>query len=537
MKIVTRLLLSFVLIIVIFNAFFWVILSDIQTRSHHIMQRSQTAIQSVDQGRAAWDAFRDVKEYSDDVLLMVVPAQTRQVQQKFQSLFERYELYLQSTHDLSKGFEEREQLADQAIALSTQWQEGMNDLLGMSNKRELTSRIALEQLSVKLETIINQLVINIVDTEIAFEMTVEKNIDANKTRAMLFSGACTLVALLLASILTWSISKPIKLLRIRMVGLTQGDLNSPIPYAETKNEMGEMASALNVFKEDALSKAKIEDHIGNIVSTLRDTATGLSQIAAQTQSSIETKQNMVSRIAEDIAETENDLQRVGQESELALEQSQLANENAEHIGQEVKASSDTVESSVQQMEKVVETVSKLADDSVKVGEVLQVITGIADQTNLLALNAAIEAARAGEHGRGFSVVADEVRSLANMTQESAQTIQDMIGNIQSGTSSAVEAIDQSQSLTHQNQEAMTKVSSSLNHILDSVSKVSDSTTQTAEKTREQLNRMSHINQEITSLDESGQAALKDASALTELADELNNLSQQLGELVDKGERH
>jgi len=217
-----------------------------------------------------------------------------------------------------------------------------------------------------------------------------------------------------------------------------------------------------------------------------------------------------------------------------LEHSKQAAEKTIRIGAEVSSSSETVNESVEQMEMVVNAISRLKDDSVKVGEVLQVITGIAEQTNLLALNAAIEAARAGEHGRGFSVVADEVRSLANMTQESAQKIHAMIQNIQDGTQSAVDAIGRSRELVHRNQEAMSSVNGSLGEVRDAVTSVSEKNELTAEQTRQQLTRMAEVTRSIGSLSDASKAALKDADRLSEVSQALDQLSKHLSDLMKQG---
>ncbi|TNC92059.1 MAG: methyl-accepting chemotaxis protein, partial [Thalassolituus sp.] len=132
---------------------------------------------------------------------------------------------------------------------------------------------------------------------------------------------------------------------------------------------------------------------------------------------------------------------------------------------------------------------------------------------------------------GFSVVAEEVRSLANMTQESAQKIQSMIQNIQGGTQSAVDAISRSQELTHRNQEAMTNVSAALGEVHEAVVSVSEMNERTAEKTRQQLVRMDDVSRNISGLNEASRAALQDADRLSEVSGALDSLSRHLTDLM------
>ncbi|MGS0730040.1 methyl-accepting chemotaxis protein, partial [Shewanella sp. 0m-11] len=141
----------------------------------------------------------------------------------------------------------------------------------------------------------------------------------------------------------------------------------------------------------------------------------------------------------------------------------------------------------------------LGSSSSQIGNILDVIRGIADQTNLLALNAAIEAARAGSHGRGFAVVADEVRALANRTQDSTNEIQNIIKEIQSGVNSVVASNEQNQSQSQQVQTQAKEVSDSLTDILGLIAHISDMNTQLASATEEQSIVTEEINRNICSI--------------------------------------
>lgn len=150
-----------------------------------------------------------------------------------------------------------------------------------------------------------------------------------------------------------------------------------------------------------------------------------------------------------------------------------------------------------QMDVAVETVRKLAEDSSSVGKVLSVIRGIAEQTNLLALNAAIEAARAGEQGRGFAVVADEVRSLAQKTQESTQEIQVIIENVQNGAKNTTSVMDSSKAITTETQDLFTKAGERLEEIGRSIGELNSLNTHVARAVDEQTSAADSISRDVT----------------------------------------
>jgi methyl-accepting chemotaxis protein len=177
------------------------------------------------------------------------------------------------------------------------------------------------------------------------------------------------------------------------------------------------------------------------------------------------------------------------------------------------------------------TVQKLGAGSDKIGEIVQVIDEIADQTNLLALNAAIEAARAGEHGRGFAVVADEVRKLAERTTKATKEIAAMIKQIQLDTSGAVESINKGTEEVEKGKELAGKAGKSLEEIIAASNKVMDDIVLVASASEEQSSTAEEISKSIEGINSVTQQSAAGIQQIARAAEDLNNLTENLQNLV------
>lgn len=533
MKIKSKLIIGFLTLLVLYTGVMAYFISGLKHSYMNTLTTNSVQLNAVDQVRAAWDAFQHTRSYSQSVLSMTTAVNSGEAQSRFRQLYGNFNQHLQTVLDLYESGSEEQQTIANAIALGNTWQQKNLKLLSASNNLQLPSTISLEDDGKQLESMLNALVKGIVEEARRSKDLSEAEFNQTLNQIIYWCIALTVLALVISVGLSWNIAHSLSRLQKAMSRLAEGDNQLTIPFLGQKTEIGEMAQRLDVFRSNAIARARIEDNIRQAIFDLSGFAKELIGFSDSTQQDAKQQLRTMGEITRQMNSTSTELQTVTSDTMEALEHARQATTETTDISSQVSRSSQAMELSVTQMEQVVETISRLKNDSVAIGEVLQVITGIAEQTNLLALNAAIEAARAGEYGRGFAVVADEVRGLANMTQQSASKIHDMIRSIQDGTQQAVESISVSRDLSHKNNADMASIAGALQAIRQSVESVSDRNELVQTQTQAQLARVNEVNQSIAQTESVSRKTAEGADALNALARQLNQLSQQLSELVQR----
>jgi len=282
------------------------------------------------------------------------------------------------------------------------------------------------------------------------------NEGANKI--LYISGIAMVISLLLgivlALVVVGRIIKPVKMMEVLAAELSSGDFRDKPRQVKTNDEIGRLADSLVDMRTSIRKLMKHVHESSKQLAASSEELTASAEQSAQAASQVAGSITEVAEGAERQLSAANDTSEVVQQMSASIQQI-AANAN-EVAGQSTQAAdkanegNKSVDKAVSQMVHVEETVissarviARLGQRSKEIGQIVDTISGIAGQTNLLALNAAIEAARAGEQGRGFAVVAEEVRKLAEQSQDSSKQIADLIGEIQGDTDQAVVAMDDS----------------------------------------------------------------------------------------------
>jgi methyl-accepting chemotaxis protein len=386
----------------------------------------------------------------------------------------------------------------------------------------------------------------------AFQKTTadtEDRITSTVTMQEVVAGAAVVVGLLIAFLIARGIIGPLSGLTAGMKELAGGNFGVVLPGLDRKDEVGDMAQAVETFKVKAEEKARdeaeakikqdqvaaqqrkkdmikladdFESAVGEIVETVSSASTELEASASTLTATAERAQELTTMVAAASEEASTNVQSVASATE---EMTSSVNE----ISRQVQDSAKMANEAVDQARKTNDRVSELSKAAARIGDVVELINTIAGQTNLLALNATIEAARAGEAGRGFAVVASEVKALAEQTAKATGEIGQQISGIQAATQESVNAIKEISGTIEKLSEISSTIAAAVEEQGAATQEISRNVQQAAQGTQQVSANITDVQRGAS---ETGSASSQVLSAAQSLSSDSNRLKLEVGKFLN-----
>jgi len=343
---------------------------------------------------------------------------------------------------------------------------------------------------------------------------------------LLLAAGVLFIALMSGAIAMPYIMNEVDALEECLVSVGRGDFSRTMDVPVADHEITRIVRAYNSMV------GKISSVMQGVTMLATRVSTGTENMGAtlvETERGVNKQHVDIQMVATAMSEMVATVQEVASNTTHAADAAAQANTEAVSGRDVTRKAMSSIDSLARQLDSAASVMNELQTDSDQVGHVLSVIKGVAEQTNLLALNAAIEAARAGEQGRGFAVVADEVRTLAQRTQQSTEEIRGIIERLQGQAKSAVSVMEQSQVLARTSVGETREADGALAKIVEAVTTISEMSTQIAAAADEQTKVAEEIDRNIVNI-----TAVADGttSATRETVDATNEINQQINQLQE-----
>ncbi|MCA1032721.1 methyl-accepting chemotaxis protein [Bacillus timonensis] len=378
-----------------------------------------------------------------------------------------------------------------------------------------------------------------------------QKVESVKAIILIISIAAFVLGMIVAYIISRQISKPVVLASQAIERIAQGDLTVEEIHVKNRDEIGTLLHSLNRMVKDLREVIQnVYDSSNQVAASSEELMASaeqstkssefLAQLAQESAEGADIQLRSVNEVAVSIQETAAGLNEIGKSSEEMSDSSETAifavKKGSDSISKVVNQMNH-INTSVNETEQVIQT---LGQKSQEIENILSMIKDIADQTNLLALNAAIEAARAGEHGRGFAVVADEVRKLAEESKTSVETITSIIGEIQSETDNAIKSMKSGSNMVHLGLQYTSETETSFSEINQSIVDVTAKVQEVAASIEEMTavsTQISSSSEKVKEIAEKQSLTSQDSAAQTEeqlaTMEEVTSSAQNLAVLAEQ----
>jgi methyl-accepting chemotaxis protein len=347
---------------------------------------------------------------------------------------------------------------------------------------------------------------------------------------MTFGIAALLLGLMMVLLLTRVIAVPLRAVSSLAGQVASGDLTVSVPNDDRTDEVGDLVRAFR-------------DLVAKLRQTTRDLHEGVGVLASASSEILATTTQVASGAAETataVSETTATVEEVKQTAQVASQKARYVSDSAQKVTQVSQAGRKSVEDAIagmhriqEQMESIAESIVRLSEQSQAIGEIIATVNDLAEQSNVLAVNAAIEATKAGEQGKGFGVVAQEVKSLAEQSKQATAQVRAILGDIQKATSAAVLATEQGHKAVEAGVKQSAEASDAISQLTESVNEAAQAATQIAASSQQQMVGMDQV---ALAMDNIKQASTQNVAGTRQAevaAQSLHELGMKLGAMIGR----
>jgi methyl-accepting chemotaxis protein len=353
-----------------------------------------------------------------------------------------------------------------------------------------------------------------------------ENVNSASVFMLTIAGFGFVISVVIGLVIARIISGPVNEL---VTNITNADLNSRF-NSTRKDEIGGLQKAFDGFVDQIKNTlVQVSESSAAVASASTEISSSTEQLAAGAQE----QSSQSAEVAGAVEEMTKTIIENSRNASDTADTAKRAKATAEKGGNVVRQTVEGMKDIAKVVNKSADTVKALGRSSDQIGEIISVIDDIADQTNLLALNAAIEAARAGEQGRGFAVVADEVRKLAERTTKATKEIASMIKQIQADTKDAVISMDEGTKKVNDGIILADQAGDSLREIMEISQLVTDKVAQIAAASEQQSSASEQISKNVEAISSVTQESASGTQQIARTAEDLNRLTENLQELLNK----